>query len=40
MNEERFQIIEKKINDMRTKINDLNNTLRIYSNEETQKNKK
>ena len=37
MNEERFQIIEKKINDMRTKINDLNNTLRIYSNEETQK---
>ena len=37
MNEERFQIIEKKINDMRAKINDLNNTLRIYSNEEIQK---
>ena len=37
INDERFQMIEKKINDMRTKINDLNNTLRIYSNEETQK---
>ena len=36
-NEEKFQILEKKINDIRTKMNDLNNTLRIFATEETLK---
>jgi len=36
-NEEKFQMLEKKISDVRTKLNDLNNTLKIFSNEEIQK---
>ena len=30
-------MLEKKISDVRTKLNDLNNTLKIFSNEEIQK---
>ena len=37
VNEEQFQMLEKKVNDIRTKLNDLNNTMKIFSNEETQK---
>ena len=36
-NEEKFQILDKKISDVRTKLNDLNNTVKIFSHEEFQK---
>ena len=36
VDEERFLILEKKVSDLRTKLNDLNNTIKINANEEAQ----